>query len=252
MLQFDISSQAVLRTDRQRGVDYVSRPVGHFLLPQPVQESVAERLSKKEAPKPAITEKRTLPISPRTERPKRKKPKLAKRSQSAFVVKRGPKPAPEQKAVEIVTVVEPATDSVASGDLVEQAALEAETGQPSLPASLTESEQVSAAVGVSSPGRNEVTESKGLQKALPRYDINPLPQYPEMAQRRGQQGTVSLEVLVLSDGRVGDVRLLVSSGYKMLDQAALKAVKRWQFKPATSLGRVVESRVKVPIDFVLP
>jgi len=86
---------------------------------------------------------------------------------------------------------------------------------------------------------------------LPRYDINPLPAYPEVARRRGQEGTVTLEVLVLADGRVGEMDLVASSGYRSLDKAALKAVRRWQFKPATSLSAPVESRVLVPVDFIL-
>lgn len=88
-------------------------------------------------------------------------------------------------------------------------------------------------------------------QAIPRYDLNPLPQYPEIARRRGQQGAVQLEVLVLANGRVGETKLVVSSGYKGLDRAAQKAVRHWQFKPAKSFGVAVVSRVVVPVDFVL-
>jgi protein TonB len=92
---------------------------------------------------------------------------------------------------------------------------------------------------------------KNEQKALPRLALNPLPQYPEIARRRGYEGIVELEVLVLSSGRVGAVDLLVSSGHRSLDLAARNAVRLWQFKPAISLGVPIDSRVVLPIKFVL-
>jgi periplasmic protein TonB len=42
-----------------------------------------------------------------------------------------------------------------------------------------------------------------------------------------------------------------SSGYRSLDRAAAKAVRRWQFDPACSAGLAVASRVVVPIRFML-
>ncbi len=95
------------------------------------------------------------------------------------------------------------------------------------------------------------TGGQGFQDALVRYDLNPRPQYPEIARRRGLEGTVLLEVLVLADGQVGKTILRQSSGYRSLDRAASIAVRRWQFEPAKSAGLSVASRVVVPIDFVL-
>lgn len=96
-----------------------------------------------------------------------------------------------------------------------------------------------------------LSDDTGFRDALPYYDVNPRPKYPAVARRRGQHGTVFLQVSVLADGNVEHASLMESSGYRSLDRAALKAVRRWQFKPATSLGLPVASRVVVPIDFVL-
>ena len=59
------------------------------------------------------------------------------------------------------------------------------------------------------------------------------------------------KVLVEKDGTVGDIELVSSSGYRSLDRAARRAIHRWSFHPATSLGMPVASRVVIPIDFVL-
>jgi protein TonB len=87
--------------------------------------------------------------------------------------------------------------------------------------------------------------------ARPKYNQNPPPHYPSIARRRRHQGTVILDVYVLEDGRVGDLRVAESSNYSLLDRAAMKAVRHWQFDPARKGGREVAMWVKVPIRFDL-
>lgn len=60
---------------------------------------------------------------------------------------------------------------------------------------------------------------------------NPRPVYPSMARRLGQEGTVVLEVIVATDGSAKSVRIQESSGFELLDQAALQAISRWKFVP---------------------
>ena len=98
---------------------------------------------------------------------------------------------------------------------------------------------------------NEDSPHAKFQAALPCYDLNPKPIYPEVARRRGWEGTVLFEVLVLESGRVGDLEMVQSSGYRSLDRAARKAIRGWVFKAAMSYGLAVDSRVVVPVDFVL-
>jgi protein TonB len=90
-----------------------------------------------------------------------------------------------------------------------------------------------------------------LQEARPLYRRNPPPRYPRLAEKRGYEGTVVLEVLVDQRGKVGDLRVLSSSGYNVLDRAALAAVKDWSFEPASSGDEKVETWVKIPIRFQL-
>ena len=87
--------------------------------------------------------------------------------------------------------------------------------------------------------------------ALPIYKKNIPPQYPLLARRRGYQGKVLLEVLVKKDGKAGSIRLTKSSGYEILDRAAIKGVKEWLFHPAKRGDELVEMWVEIPIRFQL-
>lgn len=72
------------------------------------------------------------------------------------------------------------------------------------------------------------------------------PRYPLAARERQIEGVVRLEAEVLADGSVGDVRVIVSSGSRLLDEAAVAAVRRWSFAPATVDGAPVASVLALP------
>ncbi len=68
-----------------------------------------------------------------------------------------------------------------------------------------------------------------LQEALlPRFD------YPSVARRRGWQGRVRIALHVEADGDLTDIHLLESSGYPLLDRAAVKNVTELRTVPAVS------------------
>jgi protein TonB len=75
------------------------------------------------------------------------------------------------------------------------------------------------------------------------------PAYPELARRRGEQGRVVVRVSVSADGMPTDASVARSSGYPSLDSAALAAVRRWRFVPATLGGRAIPAVAEVPIRF---
>ena len=83
------------------------------------------------------------------------------------------------------------------------------------------------------------------------YLRNPPPRYPLTARRAGEQGTVTLRVLVSPDGLASRVAVEKSSGSRYLDAAALEAVKAWRFAPAHQGADAVESWMLVPIVFRL-
>ncbi|WP_143484653.1 energy transducer TonB, partial [Pseudomonas aeruginosa] len=77
------------------------------------------------------------------------------------------------------------------------------------------------------------------------------PEYPALAMRRGWEGTVLLRVHVLASGSPSEIQVQKSSGREALDQAAVKAVKRWSFVPAKRGDKAEDGWVSVPIDFKL-
>ena len=90
-----------------------------------------------------------------------------------------------------------------------------------------------------------------LQREANRYLKNPAPVYPQLARERGWEGVVLLSVFVQSDGKPGKVNVEKSSGYKILDDAALKAIRKWQFKPAAIGNISFATWVRIPIRFTL-
>jgi protein TonB len=90
-----------------------------------------------------------------------------------------------------------------------------------------------------------------LREAVPLYRKNPSPKYPRIARRRGYQGTVVIEALVNREGKVEDLRLSHSSGYRVLDRAAMRSVKNWVFEPGRRGDEEVEMWVKIPVRFQL-
>ncbi len=80
---------------------------------------------------------------------------------------------------------------------------------------------------------------------------NPAPRYPFEARIRGWQGTVLVRASVAPSGNVVSLQVNRSSGYPLLDGAALAALREWQFVPARKAGRVVASQVEIPVTFKL-
>jgi protein TonB len=85
----------------------------------------------------------------------------------------------------------------------------------------------------------------------PHYLHNPVPSYPFLARRSGLEGVTVLSVEIRVDGKVAAVKVKRSSGYDVLDEAALIAVEKWVFEPALKRGIPVECPVDVPIRFAL-
>ena len=76
------------------------------------------------------------------------------------------------------------------------------------------------------------------------------PDYTEEARRRSVEGDVVLEIVVRSDGSVGDVKVVQGLGAG-LDRRAIDAVKQWRFSPAKRFGRPVDVLVEVAVEFKL-
>jgi len=74
--------------------------------------------------------------------------------------------------------------------------------------------------------------------------------YPEHARLLGIEGTVLVNVLVSEKGNVIDAKILKTVKNAVgFDQAALQAVRRWKFEPATVKGIKVKVWIPVAIEF---
>lgn len=75
------------------------------------------------------------------------------------------------------------------------------------------------------------------------------PVYPKIARDANLEGTVWIKALVDVDGSVVDAVVYKSCGLNILDQEALKAAKRNEFKPAMKDGRPVATWVAYKVEF---
>jgi periplasmic protein TonB len=83
------------------------------------------------------------------------------------------------------------------------------------------------------------------------YLNNPVPAYPRLSRRMGEQGTVLVRVLITPEGQADRAEIRTSSGHSRLDEAALDTVKRWRYVPGKRNGVAEAMWFNVPIRFVL-
>lgn len=87
-----------------------------------------------------------------------------------------------------------------------------------------------------------------IQQAVIRHQVPPV--YPPRALERGQQGRVMLHAKLGASGEPKTIRIAQSSGYRLLDRAALAAVEQWKFEPVSGSSRH-GGWVSVPVNFVI-
>jgi periplasmic protein TonB len=75
------------------------------------------------------------------------------------------------------------------------------------------------------------------------------PKYPEKAREQRIQGLVVLQVIVSPEGSITGLTLV--SGDPLLTPAAIKAVKKWKYKPYLLNGQPVEVETTVQVNFTL-
>jgi protein TonB len=79
----------------------------------------------------------------------------------------------------------------------------------------------------------------------------PKPEYPRTDVQAGHQGMVKLGFLVDENGRVKDSKVMESSGFTTLDEAARSALAQCSFQPALENGKAVQQWTKVQYVWTL-
>lgn len=77
------------------------------------------------------------------------------------------------------------------------------------------------------------------------------PEYPANLRKRNIEGEVIVSLRIDEKGNVHDLKITKSSGFSSFDQAALKAVLEWEFKPSLKGQQKVPVIVNLPIRFKL-
>ena len=84
-----------------------------------------------------------------------------------------------------------------------------------------------------------------------RYAAKFQPDYPSAMQREQREGTVSVKVLVGTDGRVKQVQILSATDPAFAAATERQALKSWRFKPATKDGTPYEEWYTTRVIFKL-
>lgn len=183
-----------------------------------------------------------------------------------------PLPSPVQPVVQAKPVA-PKAVSVARPQVAQTRPVAQATPQPDTPAQLQAAAPtpapVQATLAATTPITAPVATSAGADKPRaastvstpekpaepplvqghPDYAYNPLPDYPMALREQGLGGVVWLRVWVDSDGHPGDIKLAKGSGYRLLDESALRAVRSWRFVPAKLGEQRQPSWVEFPVRF---
>jgi len=76
--------------------------------------------------------------------------------------------------------------------------------------------------------------------------------YPAESVKKGEGGNTKVGFKILTDGTVGDVKVLTSSGSPKLDDATVKCVATWHYRPAIKDGNLAEVASSAVVKWVLP
>ena len=97
----------------------------------------------------------------------------------------------------------------------------------------------------------DIAYNPGEVDQPPRYLRTVPPQYPYLAKRDGVEGKVLLRFVVDLEGMVRDAEVVKAEPAGVFEEAALKAIERYRFRPAVKDGKTVMCNAAMTIAFVL-
>jgi len=98
---------------------------------------------------------------------------------------------------------------------------------------------------------DDSSNKRVVRKTVPLIREQTRPRYPPVAIRRGYQGTVVVSFTINENGRVENLLVAESSGHRILDRAAIKAVRGWVFNSQSQSNKDVNTLFEVPVTFQL-
>ena len=198
-------------------------------------KAVPEAVKQPEAPKPAKTIVAKKPAVP-TKLPE--KEVLPERLDPVIADEDMVETASAQP--EVATEVAPEVTPAALSELeAEESELEEATATEAASEDLQNTEDpspeitsVGAATSAAVATATQAGSSQGSARSyldLKQAQGNPAPKYPMQARLQKRQGQVELLYLVTPQGKVRELKILKSSGFRDLDQAAVDAVSKYKF-----------------------
>lgn len=159
-------------------------------------------------------------------------------------------PAPSRPQQENKPAVEPRVDTVmppAKIAISQAAPIAAAAPAPELSVPV----QAATAPATANPAQ-PVGESGPIRVANLGANLScPSPTYPPKANFERQEGLVVIQVVLSSEGRITESSVRRSSGFRLLDDAALAAVRRCRGMPTVRNGRAVDVTGDVNVPFRL-
>ncbi len=120
-----------------------------------------------------------------------------------------------------------------------------------------ENETAESSVSDESPVNNILSDSSAERKELSidQFTTDLSPVYPAFARRNSYQGVVRASLIINSLGKGENVRIIKSSGFTILDKAAVKAIRKASFILKDEKSRDIFEKGSIPlvidIDFSL-
>ena len=108
----------------------------------------------------------------------------------------------------------------------------------------------SQATGAARSGAEAIEDISMGDAGAPRYIHRQAPAYPFLARKLGKEGNVIVRLTLNERGEQKEMEVVVKAGFGFTE-AAVEAVKKSRFSPATRGGKPVISRVVIPVRFVL-
>ena len=207
-------------------------------MPPPLQVSLAQAKSMENKPTPE-KEKSPEPPKPEIKKPEPPKPE----------VKKEPLPAPD-KTPTTVPLSKPPVSVTPKEEQVSETNPKPEANPTRVITKAADTPQETKTVNAPSP--EKVTAATNDYSSLLAAAIAKYKQYPKIAQMRGWQGLIIIELQLNPQGGVIYSQIKKSSGYDVLDQEALEMIKRASpFPQPPEALRNKNFTVLVPISFKL-
>jgi len=217
-------------------------------VPPPLQVSLAQAKSMENKTTPE-KEKSPEPPKPEIKKPEPPKPEVKKPEPPNPEVKKEPLPAPD-KTPTTVPLSKPPVSVTPKEEQVSETNPKSEANPTRVITKAADTPQETKIVNAPSP--EKVTAATNDYSSLLAAAIAKYKQYPKIAQMRGWQGLIIIELQLNPQGGVIYSQIKKSSGYDVLDQEALEMIKRASpFPQPPEALRNKNFTVLVPISFKL-